>query len=143
MYFIIIYEPTQAINVTGISNVLLKTEGTIILKLFTPTHESTLLFHITGDSFHCRYDGILGQDFWKSKRATINYRKRTIIMGVLTMNFDNETDRITGKPHKLTPISRTEGIVQLPTKSKGLRIINTQERNNTWGVFSRNIRQGS
>jgi len=110
----------------GISNALLKTEGTVILKLFTTPHETTCLFHIMGDSFDCRYDGILGQDFWKGKRATIDYCSRTITMGETTMNFDKETDRITSKTHKLTLKSRTEGIVQLPTKSKGLGIMPKQ-----------------
>jgi len=32
------YEPTKGINVRGISNALLKTEGTVTLKLLTPTH---------------------------------------------------------------------------------------------------------
>jgi hypothetical protein len=42
------YEPTRGINVRGISNTLLKTEGTVVLKLFTTTHETT---HI---SYHGR-----------------------------------------------------------------------------------------
>jgi len=121
------YEPTQGINVTGLSNALLKTEGTIILKLFTPTHETTHLFHIIGDSFDCRYGGILGQDFWKGKRVTLDYCSRTIIMGEVTMNFDNNTDRITGKTHKLNVKSITECIVQLHNKSKKLGIITKKE----------------
>lgn len=55
-----------------------------------------------GDSFDCRYDGILGQDFWKNNRATINYCDRTSTMDEVTMNFDDETNRTLGKTHKLT-----------------------------------------
>jgi hypothetical protein len=66
--------------VKGISSALLKTEGTVRLKLITTTHK-THTFYIMGDRFDCQYDGILGQDFWKNKRATINYCDRTITMG--------------------------------------------------------------
>jgi hypothetical protein len=59
------FEPTKGINVKGISNALLRTEGTAALKLLTPTHETTHTFHIMGNSFECNYGGILGQDFWK------------------------------------------------------------------------------
>jgi hypothetical protein len=64
------YEPTKGINIKGISEVLLKTKGTVLLKLFTLTQETTHLFHVMGEDFDCRYDRILGQDFWKDKRAT-------------------------------------------------------------------------
>jgi len=99
----------------------------MILKLFTPTHETTHLFHIMGDSFDCRYGGILGQDFWKGKRATLDHCRCTITMNEVTMNFDKETDRITGKTHKLTLKSRTECNVQLHNKSKELGIIPKEE----------------
>ena len=66
------YEPTKGINVKGISNSLLRTEGTVMLKLLTLTHETNHLFHVMGEGFDCRYDGILGQDFWKDKGATID-----------------------------------------------------------------------
>jgi len=46
--------------VRGISNAQLKTKGTVILKIFTPTHETTHTFHFMGDAFDCQYDGILG-----------------------------------------------------------------------------------
>jgi hypothetical protein len=39
------YEPTKGINVRGISNTLLKTEGTVILRIFTPTRDYTYLSH--------------------------------------------------------------------------------------------------
>jgi hypothetical protein len=45
------YKPTKGINVKGISSALLRTEGTITLKLLTPTHETTHTFHVMGDSF--------------------------------------------------------------------------------------------
>ena len=116
----------------GISNALIRTEGTVTLKLLTPTHETTSSFHIMGDSFDCQYDGILGQDLWKNKRPTINYCDRKITMGEVTINFD-ETNRTVRETYKLTLKNRTENIFQLPTKSKGRN--NIQKRNNTWGIF--------
>jgi len=121
------YEPTKGINVRGISNALLKTEGTVILKIFTPTHETTHTFHIMGDGFDCQYDGILGQDFWTDKRATINYCDRTITMGEVLINFDNETNKVVNETHRLTLKTRTENIVRLPTKSRGHGIISKRE----------------
>jgi len=116
------YESTKGINVRGISNALLKTEVTVMLKLFTPTLETAHTFHIMGDSFYCQYDRILGQDFWKNKRATINYCDRTIAMGEVLINFD-ETNKEVKETHRLTLKTRAESIVRLPTKSKGHRII--------------------
>ena len=48
------HQPNNGINVKGIANTLLRTEGTVTLKLFTPTHETTHTFHVMGDNFDCR-----------------------------------------------------------------------------------------
>jgi len=93
----IIYELTEGISIKGISGSFLKTEGTARLKLFTETHETEHVFHVMGSGFSCQYDGILGQEFWRKYRATINYCDRTITMNDVTMNFDSETDRTKGK----------------------------------------------
>lgn len=121
------YRHTEGINVKGISNTLIKTEGTVVLKLLTPTHETTHTFHVMGDSFDCQYDGILGRDFWKDKNATINYCDRTITMGKVIINFDDETNGARCEPRKVTLKGRTENIVQLPTTSKGHGIIPKSE----------------
>jgi hypothetical protein len=121
------YEPTKGINVKGISNALLRTEGTAALKLLTPTHEATHTFHIMGNSFECNYDGILGQDFWKDKKAIINYCDRKIIMGEMTINCNDETNRTVRETSKLTLKTRTENIIKLPTKSKGHGIVSKRE----------------
>lgn len=63
----------------GISDSILKTEGTATLKLFTQTHEPTHVFHVVGSNFGCQYNGILGQDFWK-KQSYHTYCDRTITM---------------------------------------------------------------
>ena len=60
------YESTKGINTRGISSSLLRTKGSTRLKLSTPTHETTHVFHVMGNDFGCQYDGILGQDFWKN-----------------------------------------------------------------------------
>ena len=65
------YKPTEGINVKGISNAPLRTEGTVLLKLFTLTHETTHLFHVMGEGFGCRCNGILGQDFWRDKELLL------------------------------------------------------------------------
>jgi len=121
------YESTKGISIKGISSSLLRTEDTTRLKLFTPTHETTHVFHVMGNDFSYQYDGILGQDFWKNNRATINYCDRTITMDEVIMSFDNEVKKANNKSHKLTLKTRTESIVQLPTKSKGLGIISKRE----------------
>jgi hypothetical protein len=39
-------EPTNGINIKEICDALLRTEDTVLLKLFTPKHETTHLFHV-------------------------------------------------------------------------------------------------
>jgi hypothetical protein len=72
-------------------------------------------------NFGCRYDGILGQDFWKSKEATIDYCNRKITMGNVVI------DETTDFPQLLTVKSRTAFIVRLPTKTRGTGIISKGE----------------
>jgi len=56
------YESTKGISIKGISSSCLRTEGTARLKLSTPTHETTHVFHVMGNDFGYQYDEILGQD---------------------------------------------------------------------------------
>jgi hypothetical protein len=121
------YEPSKGISVKGISDALSRTEGTVLLKLFTTTHETTHMFHVIGENFDCRYDGILGRDFWKVKRATIDHCKRVITMGEVVMDFDDEPNETTDVNHIVTLKSRAESIVSLPTKSNGVGIISKRE----------------
>jgi hypothetical protein len=48
----------------------MKTEGIIMLKLFTDTHETTHKFHFVGDEFGIHYDGILGRDVFEDKKVS-------------------------------------------------------------------------
>lgn len=51
----------------GISNDVVKTEGTIMLKLFTDTHETTHTFHVVGDELGIHCHGILVRNFFEDK----------------------------------------------------------------------------
>jgi hypothetical protein len=53
------------INIKRISNTVMKTEGTIMLKLCTDTHDTTHTFLVVGNEFGINYDGILGRDFFE------------------------------------------------------------------------------
>ena len=58
------YSLKGGINIKGISDTIMKTEGTIALKLYTDTHETTHTFHVVGNEFGIQYDGILGRNFF-------------------------------------------------------------------------------
>jgi hypothetical protein len=77
-----------------------------------------------GEDFVCRYDGILGQDFWRDRGATIDYCNFVTTMGDVVLDFDDET---TDSTQLLTITSRTESIVRLPTKSSGIGIVSKGE----------------
>jgi hypothetical protein len=61
----------EGINIKEISNTIMKTEGTIMLKLFTDTHKTTHTFHVVGYEFGIQYDGILGRNFFEGKQNTL------------------------------------------------------------------------
>jgi hypothetical protein len=121
------YELTKGINRRGISEALLRTEGTVSMKLFTLAHETTHLFHVMGEDFGCRYDGVLGLDFWEDRRAIIDYSTRKITMGEVVLDLDDKPDKTADSNRLLTLIARTERIVRLPTKSCGTAIIPEEE----------------
>jgi hypothetical protein len=121
------YEPAKGINVKGISDALLYTEGTTLLNLFTLTHKTTHVYYIMGDNFDCQYDGILGQDFWKNKRVTVDYCNREISMDEVVLNFDDEPNGTTDMNHVLTLKSRAESIVRLATNTRGIGIVPRRE----------------
>jgi hypothetical protein len=58
----------RGINLKGIFNTIMKTEGTIMLKLFTDTRKTTHTFHVVNE-FVIKYDGILDRDFLKINKA--------------------------------------------------------------------------
>jgi len=83
------YDPKRVVNVRGISSCTERTLGEIEIGLSTGNHETKHVFHVVGDGIRIPYDGILGQDFFISKRARIDYEKREIIMGDVILKFDD------------------------------------------------------
>ena len=122
----------KGIDIKGIGNVVLKTAGTVELKLLTATHETSHLFHVLEEPSALQCDGILGKDFLEEKESIINYCSRQIIMNdEVIVNFDEKIGK--PEPCRLTLQARTEHIVNVPTNHKGLGILNKSEI--TPGVF--------
>jgi len=63
------YQLHEGVDIKGISNTVMRTEGTIDLKLFTDTHETMHTFHVLGEDSEMHYDAILGKDFWKREKV--------------------------------------------------------------------------
>jgi ribosomal protein L5 len=74
-------DPKRVVNVRGISSSTERKLGEIEMGLSSENYESIHIFQIVGDRIRIRYDGILGKDFFISKKARIDYKKREIIMG--------------------------------------------------------------
>ena len=92
------------------------TLGETEMSLSTEDHETTHIFHTVGDGIRITYDGILGQDFFVSKRAKIDYKKREIIMGDQRLKFDNRV--LSDEQFKEVSIvlkARCETVVKVPT----------------------------
>jgi len=53
------YVLNKSIDIKGICNAVLKTAGSVELKLLTATHESSHLFHVLEEPSALQYDGIL------------------------------------------------------------------------------------
>ena len=96
------YALKGGISIKGISDMIMKTEGTITLKLFTDTHETTHTFHVVGSEFGIQYDGILGSDFFEDKQSIVSYCDQQIIMGDVVVKFDPKLDKTSGENCKLT-----------------------------------------
>jgi len=64
----------------GISNTVIKTVGTVQLRLFTDTHETTRTFHDLEGNFETQSDAVLGKDFLEERECVINYCSRQIVM---------------------------------------------------------------
>ena len=114
------YQLCEGVDIKGISNTIMKTEGTIELKLFTDTHETTHTFHVLRENSELPYDAILGKDFFETREGVINYCSRQIIMNdEVIVNFDPKPTANKTEPCRLTLKARTEMIVRVPTSSKG------------------------
>jgi hypothetical protein len=80
------------------------------------------VFHVV-DGIRIPYDGILGQDFFTSKKAQIDIQGREIIMGDVKLEFDDRV-RSGGQEKQITVIlkPRSETIVKLPASADELRV---------------------
>ena len=121
------YALKGGICIKEISDTIMKTEGTITLKLFTDTHETTHTFHVFGSEFGIQCDGILGRDFFEDKQSIIRYCDQQIILGDVVVKFDSKPDKISSENCKPTPKTRYENIVKLPNKFMGHGIISKRE----------------
>ena len=57
----------EGVDIKAISKAVMRTEGTVELKLFTETHETTHTFHVLGEDSEMHCDAILGKDFFGRK----------------------------------------------------------------------------
>ena len=105
------YQLCEGVDIKGIFNTIMKTEGTIDLKLFTDTHETTHNFHGLRENSELPYDAILGKDFFETREGVINYCSREIIMNdEVIVNFDPKPTANKTEPCRLTLKARTEMI---------------------------------
>jgi hypothetical protein len=91
--------------------------------LSTENYETKHIFHIVDDGIRIPYDGILGQDFFISKRAKRDYKKRGILMGDLRLKFNYRVvidDQI--KELSIVLEARCETVVKVPTNSEELKV---------------------
>jgi hypothetical protein len=113
-----VYNPSTTINVRGISNKTERTLGEVNAKLIVGNYETEHKFHVVGSGMNIPRDGILGNDFSESKRATIDYVRKEITMGKVALKFDdNKQTRVQNKEILVVLKPRSETIVKLPTKS--------------------------
>jgi hypothetical protein len=121
------FKSDNVIEIKGISKGVMKSNGTINLKLFTDTHKTTHDFYVIGDSFLLQYDGILGRDFWESKNAVISYCNREILMEDVVLKFDPKHSGAENKILNITMKARSENYVKLLTTCKGQGLISRRE----------------
>jgi hypothetical protein len=105
----------------------MKTEGTVVLKLCTDTHETTHTFHVVGNEFGIHYDGILGRNFFDDKQSIINYCDQQIVMGNVVVKLDPKSATANSRNCKLSLKARSENIMKLPTKSVGHGLTSKKE----------------
>jgi hypothetical protein len=87
------------VDIKGITNTVMKTEGTIDLKIFADTHETIHTFHVLGKNFKLHYDAIVGMDFLEERESMINYCSYQIVMNnEVVVNFDPKPSAI-GQNH--------------------------------------------
>ena len=63
------YQPRKSIEIKGIGNAVLKTDGVVELKLLTEKHETVHNFHALSEPSALQCDGILGKDFLEEREC--------------------------------------------------------------------------
>ena len=63
------YQSRKSVEIKGLCNAVLKTDGIAELKLLTEEHETVHKFHVLCEPSALQCDGILGKDFWKRESA--------------------------------------------------------------------------
>ena len=61
------YQLHEGVDIKGISNTVVRTDGIIDLKLLTDMHETVHTFHVLGEPSELQYNAILGKDFFKGR----------------------------------------------------------------------------
>jgi len=89
----------------------------------TENYETAHIFHIDGDGIKILYDGILGQDFFISKRARIVCKKREIRIGNVRLKFDDRvlSDKQVKEMSTVLKAS-CETVFKVPTNSEELKV---------------------
>ena len=115
--------PKRVVNGRGISSCTERTLGKIEMGLSTENSETTHIFHIVSDGIRTPYDGILRQDFFISKKARIDYKKREIIMGDVRLKFHDKV-LSDGQVKEMSIVLKgtCETVVKVPTNSEELKI---------------------
>ena len=121
------YQFHEGVDIKGISKAVMRTEGTVELKLFTETHETTHTFHVLGEDSEMHCDAIFGKDFLEERDSVINYCSRQLVMNEVIVNFDPKPREIKTEPSTRTLKARTGNIVSVPTTFKGVGLLPKNE----------------
>jgi len=105
------YQFHKEVDIKGISKAVMRTEGTVELKLFTETHETTHTFHDLGEDSEMHCGAILGKDFLEERDSVINYCSRQLVMNEVIVNFDPKPRETGTEPCRRTLRARTENTV--------------------------------
>jgi hypothetical protein len=116
-----VYRPDTTPSVRSISNEIGTTLGEVNAKLKVGNYETKHKFQVTGGGINIPYDGILRKDFIKSRQATIDYMRKEIIRGKVTLKFDKER-QLEKSDKKVWVVlkPRCETTVKLRTRSREL-----------------------
>jgi hypothetical protein len=85
------YQLHEGVDIKGISNTTMRTEGSISLKIFTETHETMHIVHVFGEDSEMHYDAMLDKDFLEERKSVINYCSSQLLMNnEVDVNFDKK-----------------------------------------------------